>query len=463
MIAYAKNNSPQESTDQEIHYNYFAKDQGFNTNEFNGGCQPCAAKLPNGYISLPSLNGLVWFNPREISASGLSGNIILDHVDVNKHRMKLTSDTVLLDQKPTQIKFHFSSPCFDNIYNLHLSYALISDKKKVTENDWVALKSEDISITFAKLDPGNYTLLLRKRNGLGTKNYTTTRITVIIPQPWHQMWWARTLFVLIVLMVIFIYSNWRFTRFRLKNRDLERKIAERTNDLEISKSEVSRQLQMMSRLLTSMTHDILSPLSYISLTSAYVPKLISDGETEKATEIAQIISNSANGMGNLLKDLLEYIKANLHRQSIKFQDISLKSLIESKLTIFETAIEHKNNSITNKLDDDLLVRSDYQMLAIVIHNLIDNATKYTENGEISFSATESDESVELFISNNGIPLSQGLIQTFNENFDSDNAVKSGRQAGLGFLIIKEIGVLINVGLSVTQTDLTVFQLRFYKN
>src|SRR5690606_9264099 len=64
-------------------YFYYNKTDGFSTNEFNGGCQPCAIQLADGRFSYPSLEGLVWFDPLAIPRDFPSGAIILDEVKRN--------------------------------------------------------------------------------------------------------------------------------------------------------------------------------------------------------------------------------------------------------------------------------------------------------------------------------------------------------------------------------------------
>ena len=56
LLAYYNDKSP-------VYYHHYDSNNGFLTNEFNGGCQPCSAKLENGYFIYPSLNGLVAFHP----------------------------------------------------------------------------------------------------------------------------------------------------------------------------------------------------------------------------------------------------------------------------------------------------------------------------------------------------------------------------------------------------------------
>jgi ligand-binding sensor domain-containing protein/signal transduction histidine kinase len=462
LLEFAKHKKLNEAAPEDgLFYSYFAKDQGFKTNEFNGGCQPCAVQLPNGYISFPSLNGLVWLDPAQIKTSVPAGDIILDNVEVNNSSLALQSDTITFPQNPSQIKINFSSPFFGPVSNLKMYYALVSEGKKLEDKDWVMLKSVEYNITFSKLSAGNYTLYLRKNNGFGVNNFTIKKIALIIPPLWYQTWWAKLLFLILLALVISLYITSRIHSMKTKNMVLEKRILERTIDLEVSKSEVSRQLQMMSRLLTSITHDIQSPLNHIAITSRYIPSLIQKEKFNDVVEIAEKISDASTHTGLLLKDLLDYIKANLHKKNMKFSEINLNKLVQNKLSLFKSNIESKNIEVLNHIPKHETVISDYQMLAIVIHNLLDNATKFTTNGYINFSMSKNGTKSLLTISNNGIELSNDLVTIFNaEPGSPEEASGLGRKAGMGFLIVKEISVLINIGLSVTQTESTNFHLEF---
>src|SRR5690606_19936591 len=79
LLAYAETGNV-----ANLWFDYFSKWDGFGTNEFNGGCQPCAVRLPNDYVSFPSLNGLVWFKPEEVESEHPNSSIFLDDVTVNK-------------------------------------------------------------------------------------------------------------------------------------------------------------------------------------------------------------------------------------------------------------------------------------------------------------------------------------------------------------------------------------------
>lgn len=456
----------------DVFYLYHAKEEGFLTNEFNGGCQPCASTLKDGTISLPSLNGLIWFQPDKVIKKVPSAGIVLDRILVNRQWLTRLGDTLELPANPVQARFFFSTPYYGDAYNLNLSYALVDAGEEVQTSDWIPIQSNDFSIVFSNLGHGRHTLLVRKVNGFGKDNYTVRKICVIVPPLWYQTWWAKVLLFLAIAGGFYLYNSFRLRSISREKARLEEIVAKRTEslnlalrDVEESKNEMSRQLHMLSRLLASMTHDIQSPLNYIMLTSGSIPSMIDKGELAVVSEIGQVISNSSRRMSDLLRGLLDYIKVHVYGNSIQFENVALSQLVESKYELFKTASEQKGNIFVNEVPADLTVPSDAQMLAIMVHNLLDNAVKFTHNGTIRVTAVEGASSgVVMHISNSGAGIPLHVIDIINtpDRDETDEVVTPfGRKTGLGLLIVKEVAVLIDVRLHVSsEAEQTCFTLQF---
>lgn len=394
-----------QRTPFDIFYLYHAKEEGFLTNEFNGGCQPCGLTLSDGTVSLPSLNGLIWFRPEKTITHLPDAGIILDKILVNNKLLVGLSDTLFLPANPVQARFYFSTPYFGNAYYLNLSYALIGAHEKVSPQDWIPIQGDDFSMAFSNFNHGKHTLLLRKANGFGKDNYTIRKICVIVPPLWYQTWWAKGLLVVLIIYSFYLYNSFRIRNISREKARLEQVVAKRTeslnaalHDVEASRNELSRQLHMLSRLLTSMTHDIQSPLNYIMLTSGSIPGMVEKGELGVVSEIGQVISNSSRQMSELLRGLLDYIKVHVYGNSIQFEQVNLRTLVAQKYEIFRVASEQKGNTFRNDVPWDVSVSSDVQMLAIMVHNLIDNAVKFTENGVISILVSGQAEECVYFTS-----------------------------------------------------------------
>ncbi|MCE7044214.1 ATP-binding protein [Dyadobacter sp. CY312] len=458
LLAFAEQQLRGKESNKEIadlYYEYHDQNEGFLINEFNGGCQPCALKLEDGLISLPSLKGLIWFKPKDIPTYSLRGGIFLDRTVVDGKLLSIT-DTLALTESSRRIKLSFSTPYYGNSENLHLSYALIEKGTRLNNSDWVAIDGRDFSVYFSSLNAGNYTLLIKKLNGFGAKNHSIKSITITVPPLWHQTWWSRAAFLLAFVVCTLLLFKVRENRIKHEKRLLESKVALRTSELETSMDEQARQLLIMSRLLTSISHDIHSPLNFINRASKYVPKLISKGEFQDASELADSINESTQSMGALLTGLLDYLKAYLYGKSMTFEQVNLDRLIDEKLLVFRSFIDSKKNTVNRHIPVSISVFSDYQMLSIIVHNLIDNASKFTEKGEINIKAYHLAGKVHLVIANNGQPLSNDLIEVFNNGKHLEN----NQGIGLGFFLIKQIADLINVEVLVKQNERTEFHLFF---
>ncbi|WP_254411160.1 sensor histidine kinase [Dyadobacter diqingensis] len=460
-----------KSLPTELFYLYHSREEGFNTNEFNGSCQPCGLKLQNGFISLPSLSGLVWFKPDEVRGSGPEASIILDRVEVNNKVLTFSGDTLHFPLDPQYIKLRFSSAYFGHKYNLNLSYALVKKNVAVRPGDWIAVDNDNPDISFSSLNSGEYTLLVRKLNGFGISNYTIKKIYFVVPLLWYQTWWATVLFVLVMIAGVYLFYVIKVKNMKRENARLEALVGGRTErlnnallDLETSKKDMSRQIQMLSMLLTSMTHDVQSPLNFIALTSGGIPKMIDEGNLKDVSHLGTLISDSSKRMSMMLRDLLDYVKIQVYGNRMKFEEINLKALIDNKLAIFKNVILHHESGYVNEVPEDLSVYSDYQMLSILVHNLIDNAAKFTQNGSIQISAKRNKtQRIELVIANSTIGLPDEFLEMINNNEEissTDVSVKYRKKVGMGLLIVKEVAALVGVTLKVTQTDMIRFHLFF---
>lgn len=458
----------------ELFYMYHAMDEGFNTNEFNGNCQPCGTKLANGYISLPSLNGLVWFRSEQISRYLPDGNLTLDGAEFNGKSASISGDTIRFPINPENIKVYFSTAYFGNDYNLNLSYALVKREAFRRPLNWQPIDNKDLIIRYSTLSAGLYTLVVRKQNGFGLNNFNYNKIYINIPYKWYEKKWVSYFFILFTMTTliggIHFYNTYRLKAVNRKNSELEELILSRTRSLETvvlelrqSKKRLNHQVYIMSRLMASITHDVQSPLNYIAIASDHISKMVKRREFDELSEVGAMISGLSQRTGGMIRDLLDYIKIQVYGKTLIPEEIHLRSLIDSKLEIFDSPRALKPIQFSNEVPDKTRISTDYNLLSIVIHNLLDNAVKYSEQGQIRIYIADDNDKVELVISNQGIPLPKNILDLINSGFDADELnyhFDKGRTTGLGLIIVKEVTRLIGTEIKAMQTDITSFHLFF---
>jgi signal transduction histidine kinase len=470
LLAYEKlKNQKNQPSAPSPFYLYHTMEEGFETNEFNGSCQSCAAQLHNGYVSLPSLKGLVWFKPGNIYQPGNEKAIVLDRVNIRQEALPVKGDTLYLPQDPENISLHFSTVNTGNRYNQKLSYALIKNSLFKKPPIWIPIDNEDFTIRYSSLPSGKYTLIVRKLNGFGPDNYSYKRISIVIPPVWYETWWAWVCFLAAAMLSIYQFVRYRTRLIQKENQRLELLITERTSALRItmlelqqSKNEITDQVHILSKLLASIAHDVQSPLQYITYASAEIDEMVQLGELQKVSRLGLMISDVSSRMSTMLAELLNYVKVHVFGNKMQYKELGLAELVDSKIGIFKSVVESNHSQIDNEVPADLIVFSEHQLLSVIVHNLIDNAAKYTRNGKIViYSQKHADETTELIISNTGPGLSQDMITFINSDRKQEDDRSTGKKSsGIGLFIVKEIAEMIGVKIRISQSDKTYFHLFF---
>lgn len=450
------------------YYLYYDKHAGFNTNEFNGGCQPCGLKLEDGYFSLPSLNGLVIGNASHLVPEVPSLNLFIDRIEIDGQSIPL-ADTISLDKHFDFFRLFITTPYFGNPYNRHLDFSLVKDG---SAGNWLPLDA-DGTIKLSSLASGNYEIRIRKANGFGNNNHLVKRVLLMVPLAFYETAWFRLLVAFLIIGGLILYMRIKLHYIRRKNAQLEEKIDERTRALQATLSELKqseesmrRQTRMQERLIAAITHDIKTPLKY--LTGA-ARRLFENTEGEKAVNdnkrSAHLIYESGYRMYHLTDNLLQYIKLNSSQNSIIMHDLCLYELVQAKLQIFNEIAAEQSTVIENNIPPATYIHSNHHLLGIVIHNLIDNAVKATFNGVVKIAASENDDEVHILVEDTGFGMTPQMKQWCN---DEGGAAVSGNgvasKSGLGLIIVKDLVAQMQGSIRVSDgaEGGTVVELIFIK-
>lgn len=288
---------------------------------------------------------------------------------------------------------------------------------------------------------------------------------------WNQYSSSQCILIVSLVLASYLYTVYRLFQIKRENSVLIQTIATRTqsfestlNELKESSGRMANQIRFISILLASISHDIQSPLRYVSLTASGIPDLLRTGQIDKTVQLGQIISDVSKTTSNLMEAMVDYIKIQIYGNTVKAETIFLRELIESKVKFFKAAAELTGTHISIKCSPETTVDSDYHLLSIILHNLLDNACKYTRRGLIVIDAHANQEGkTEINISNTGLGLSTKAVELINQDAgDSSEATppREKRIFGLGLFIVKELVRFLNIKINVSQEDKTHFKLVF---
>jgi len=431
LLAYVK--SP-----FQLYYHYYPKSAGFNTNEFNGGCQPCAVRMNNGMVSLPSINGLVWFTPEKIKPEQPNKPIFIDNLQIDGQTSVTSQREIHIPAGASEISLTVSTPYFGEADNLHLSYTIFKGNRSLV--GWKDL-DENMRISIPFLQGGRYTLSIRKLNGFGPRNHANRNVVIIVEKAWFETWWFYLILILLVSTMIFLSVQFRLKRVEKRNQMLEMQISDRTQqlqgtmkDLEESQSEVQRQLHLQSRLMASIGHDVRTPLRAAIIVAKELRNLIQHQKLEEAMEYGTHIEDAMVRVKDSLESLLAYVKIQVFRRDVHKDKVNLHLLIQKNFHLYGETTLSEPNSFVNQVPEDLFVQTSHQLLDVIVHNLVDNSNKFTSNGTIKASVALENGRLSLTIEDTGSGLPKKLMEWMN----GQEPTAPTEYNGVGLVIIKEL-------------------------
>lgn len=199
--------------------------------------------------------------------------------------------------------------------------------------------------------------------------------------------------------------------------------------------------QLKDQFLANTSHELRTPLhGIIGLSEAMLDR-VSDAEVE---ENLHMIVSSGKRLNSLVNDILDFSKLKNHDIQLMRKAVHLRVLSEIVLRSNEPLTRGKALILDNKIPEDLPpVHADENRLQQILYNLIGNAIKFTEQGQVSIDAKVIDGSaswIEISIQDTGIgiPASKQaqIFQAFEQGDGSSTRQYAG--TGLGLSISKQL-------------------------
>lgn len=202
--------------------------------------------------------------------------------------------------------------------------------------------------------------------------------------------------------------------------------------------------------IVNVSHELRTPLTAIK---GFVETL--EGTTEKKNkQYLEIIKRNTDRLISIVKDLLLLSELEDKGLNLELEKVNLKKLIEDVVKIFEQKTKEKKLPIKINVNDEVLdIKADFFRLEQLFINLIDNAVKYTEKGEIAISVNKNGENIIIKIEDTGIGIPKEHLSRIFERFyvvdKSRSRILGG--TGLGLSIVKHIVLLHNGSINVEST------------
>jgi len=231
------------------------------------------------------------------------------------------------------------------------------------------------------------------------------------------------------------------------NKNLEKKVLERTREL-------SRANLLKSQFLANMSHEIRTPMNgIIGMSNLLMDEVL----TGKQQEFASIIHSSANTLLAIINDILDLSKIEAGQLKFETRSFSVKILLNEVLSIFKLRAQEQGLSLAVKVAPEvpLFLAGDETRIKQILLNLTGNAIKFTEKGFVKiFAYVEKELDTHLLLAFEVEDTGPGINESFKASLfdkfsqqDTSTTRKYGG-TGLGLAISKQLARMMDGSIDV---------------
>jgi signal transduction histidine kinase len=428
-----------------VYYQHFDGAEGIENTEFNGACFPASVALTNGYLSFANMSGLIWFNPKNLpEILPITKRFYVNEIDQDGFPLNI-SDTIYVNSNTEKLTLKYSFIYWHNKNNIKLEYKLQGYTKEWNE------MPDGQSLSFTNLPSGTYSLLIKSRTGFTHNDLSLTQITIIKASKFYETAWFSILMALtgicIVVCIIFLYNK----RLISQNLFLEKRVAERTlrlesinSTLQKSEQELLQSVNVKNKLISIISHDIITPLRFISLVSKNLKA--TKEPTKIETEVIKEIHHTSQRLYDNAQNILNWVRYQNKLISVNKTTVSPYAMVEDLCELFKDVAAMQKNTLVNNVDMDDIIQSDKNILTIILQNILSNAVKYTHSSTITITSSHIEDKYKITVADDGAGISEnGLmrIDAIRNKVKTNMFDDSADGTGLGFIIIFELAELMS--------------------
>lgn len=227
------------------------------------------------------------------------------------------------------------------------------------------------------------------------------------------------------------------------NRTLERRVQERTAELQRALERVSELSQLKANFISNISHELRTPLTHIK---GYIELLVTESLgpiTAEQKHALQVSQQSSARLEGLIDDLIMVSLASRGELSINLDDMDIRRIANLAVKSYVGRAQDRGITLRAVIDENVpFVQGDSQKIAWALSQLIDNAVKFTsKDGSVTVNVRREGENLVIVsVSDTGIGIAPDRMEEIFEPFHQLDGSSTRRHGGtgLGLSLVRQI-------------------------
>lgn len=225
------------------------------------------------------------------------------------------------------------------------------------------------------------------------------------------------------------------------------------NNIEIKTKQLEVSSKYKSEFLANMSHELRTPLNSLLILSKDLSENRKGNLDSIQVECAEIIYKSGHDLLLLINEVLDLSKIEAGKMSVNIENVSLQQITDDIMVTFKHQAEMKGLKLTCNLKANLptTIRTDSQRLTQILKNLISNAIKFTDHGNVIINVFRySQTTINISVTDTGVGIMEDKQLAIFEAFQQADGGTSRKYGGtgLGLSISRELAKLLGAEIKV---------------
>lgn len=264
--------------------------------------------------------------------------------------------------------------------------------------------------------------------------------------------YTNIFFTLIIFSSVSFYYNTMFKKLLFSKNELNESnmhLHSVVQDLENIKLDLSNEIVQQKKIIGTISHDIKSPLKYIVLIGKQLCKETKNSN-DRLYKYANSMYKSSSQLFEFTNILIEYSNIYIEDKNLKKLRYSFYELVEQKKSLFTEIANNNETTIINKVNKELYSNINNRIIAVIVHNLLDNALKNTIKGTIEIGAQTENKNLRFWVKDSGVGMNHDMIDYYTNLIRKKEPEKLIlNNFGIGLHFVLELLILLKGNISFT--------------